>query len=434
MATPYDVIVVGARCAGSPTAMLLAQKGYRVLVVDRATFPSDTVSTHFIHPPGVAVAPALGAARRRARERLPARHHLLVRLRAVQDLGIAAALRRHGAGVRPAPHRARQDPRRRRRRRRCRGARAVHRPGDRHRRRRARHRHPAGTTPAARTSPRRRRSSSVPTAGTRSSPRPSSPSSTTSGRRSRGTTTRTGATCRSTGSSVSSARTTDGPRFPPTTTRRWSSPGVAHALFDDYHHNVESTYFSLFDSAPEFAERIRGANARSALHRHRRSAELLPQAVRPRLGARRRRGLPQGPAHRVRHHRRVPRRRAPRRRARSVVQRRRARSTTRCRTTSSSATKRRCRCSSSRASSPRWSRHLRRCKRCFGAMHGNQEAMDGFVSVMAGTLSPPEFFNPDNIGRIMAQAQAARPGGVSTPTKSGGIYPGCCSAAETLMR
>ena len=50
----YDAIVVGARCAGSPTAMLLAQKGYRVLVVDRASFPSDTVSTHVIHAPGVA--------------------------------------------------------------------------------------------------------------------------------------------------------------------------------------------------------------------------------------------------------------------------------------------------------------------------------------------------------------------------------------------
>ena len=49
----YDAIVVGARCAGSPTAMLLARKGYRVLVVDRATFPSDTISTHLVHPPGV---------------------------------------------------------------------------------------------------------------------------------------------------------------------------------------------------------------------------------------------------------------------------------------------------------------------------------------------------------------------------------------------
>ena len=34
--------------------MLLAAKGYRVLVVDRATFPSDTLSTHIVHPPGVA--------------------------------------------------------------------------------------------------------------------------------------------------------------------------------------------------------------------------------------------------------------------------------------------------------------------------------------------------------------------------------------------
>ena len=50
----YDAIVVGARCAGSPTAMLLARKGYNVLVVDRATFPSDTISTHIVHPPGVA--------------------------------------------------------------------------------------------------------------------------------------------------------------------------------------------------------------------------------------------------------------------------------------------------------------------------------------------------------------------------------------------
>ena len=50
----YDAIVVGARCAGSPTAMLLARKGLRVLLVDRATFPSDTISTHLIHPPGLA--------------------------------------------------------------------------------------------------------------------------------------------------------------------------------------------------------------------------------------------------------------------------------------------------------------------------------------------------------------------------------------------
>ena len=50
----YDAIIVGARCAGAPTAMLLARKGYRVLLVDRATFPSDTLSTHVVHPTGVA--------------------------------------------------------------------------------------------------------------------------------------------------------------------------------------------------------------------------------------------------------------------------------------------------------------------------------------------------------------------------------------------
>ena len=48
----YDAIIVGARCAGAPTAMLLARKGYRVLLVDRASFPSDTISTHIIWPHG----------------------------------------------------------------------------------------------------------------------------------------------------------------------------------------------------------------------------------------------------------------------------------------------------------------------------------------------------------------------------------------------
>lgn len=50
----YDAIIVGARCAGSPLAMLLARKGYRVLLLDKAAFPSDTISTHHIHQPGVA--------------------------------------------------------------------------------------------------------------------------------------------------------------------------------------------------------------------------------------------------------------------------------------------------------------------------------------------------------------------------------------------
>jgi 2-polyprenyl-6-methoxyphenol hydroxylase-like FAD-dependent oxidoreductase len=51
----YDAIVVGARCAGSPTAMLLARKGYRVLLVDRDRFPSDTLSTLAVWPHGAEV-------------------------------------------------------------------------------------------------------------------------------------------------------------------------------------------------------------------------------------------------------------------------------------------------------------------------------------------------------------------------------------------
>lgn len=50
----YDVIVVGARCAGATTAMLLARAGHRVLLLDRAHFPSDTMSTHYVHQPAIA--------------------------------------------------------------------------------------------------------------------------------------------------------------------------------------------------------------------------------------------------------------------------------------------------------------------------------------------------------------------------------------------
>jgi flavin-dependent dehydrogenase len=52
--TNYDAIVVGARCAGAPTAMLLADAGARVLLLDRTRFPSDTISGHAIKQTGVA--------------------------------------------------------------------------------------------------------------------------------------------------------------------------------------------------------------------------------------------------------------------------------------------------------------------------------------------------------------------------------------------
>ena len=39
-----------------------------------------------------------------------------------------------------------------------------------------------------------------------------------------------------------------------------------------------------------------------------------------------------------------------------------------------------------------------------GAVHGNQEAMDGFARVNAGVTSPAEFFSDENVGRIFAAA------------------------------
>src|SRR6516165_4940094 len=49
----HDVVIVGGRVAGSATAMLLARLGHDVLVLDQASFPSDTISTHSIARSGV---------------------------------------------------------------------------------------------------------------------------------------------------------------------------------------------------------------------------------------------------------------------------------------------------------------------------------------------------------------------------------------------
>lgn len=55
------MIVVGARCAGSPLAALLARHGVRVVVVEQATFPRDTLSTHLLHAQALAFLDRLGA-------------------------------------------------------------------------------------------------------------------------------------------------------------------------------------------------------------------------------------------------------------------------------------------------------------------------------------------------------------------------------------
>jgi len=56
----FDV-VVGARCAGSPVAALLARAGLRVAVIEQATFPRDTLSTHCPHAGALAFLERLGA-------------------------------------------------------------------------------------------------------------------------------------------------------------------------------------------------------------------------------------------------------------------------------------------------------------------------------------------------------------------------------------
>lgn len=56
----FDAIVVGARIAGSATALRLARRGWRVLLLDAARFPSDTLSTHLLWSDALAAFDRLG--------------------------------------------------------------------------------------------------------------------------------------------------------------------------------------------------------------------------------------------------------------------------------------------------------------------------------------------------------------------------------------
>jgi 2-polyprenyl-6-methoxyphenol hydroxylase-like FAD-dependent oxidoreductase len=56
----FDVVIVGGRVAGSLVASLLGDAGHRVLVLDRARFPSDTLSTHFFRAPTLRAFSAAG--------------------------------------------------------------------------------------------------------------------------------------------------------------------------------------------------------------------------------------------------------------------------------------------------------------------------------------------------------------------------------------
>ncbi|MFW6075949.1 MAG: FAD-dependent oxidoreductase [Chloroflexota bacterium] len=60
MDSQYDIAIVGGRVAGSACAIMLSRLGYRILLIERAEMPSDTLSTHFLLPDGVAALHRLG--------------------------------------------------------------------------------------------------------------------------------------------------------------------------------------------------------------------------------------------------------------------------------------------------------------------------------------------------------------------------------------
>ena len=60
MSQEFDVIVVGARCSGSPLAALLARRGVKVALVEQASFPSDTLSTHIFQTQALTFLDRLG--------------------------------------------------------------------------------------------------------------------------------------------------------------------------------------------------------------------------------------------------------------------------------------------------------------------------------------------------------------------------------------
>ena len=182
--------------------------------------------------------------------------------------------------------------------------------------------------------------------------------------------------------------------------------GWPYAESSAYKADVEANYLKTLELAPEFAERVRGAKREERFY-----GGSVPNFFRkpfgPGLGAGRRRRLQQGPDHRAGHQRRVPRRRAVLDRARRGVHRRPL-----------------VRRSDGRVPQTRDAHALpiyefttqlatleappAEMQQLLGAVYGNQDAMDSFASITAGTVSPIEFFDPQNIGQIMGAAAAMR--------------------------
>jgi len=99
----YDVIVVGARCAGAPPAMLLAQRGYRCCWWTAPPFPQRHLVDSLHQAARRGHAPAVGAARPGHRLRLPAGGTVPVRLQPRRPGRLAPPL--DGAGECYAPRR-----------------------------------------------------------------------------------------------------------------------------------------------------------------------------------------------------------------------------------------------------------------------------------------------------------------------------------------
>ncbi|MFD5078640.1 NAD(P)/FAD-dependent oxidoreductase [Streptomyces sp. NPDC058371] len=100
----FDAIVVGSRCAGAPTAMLLARSGYRVLLLDRGAFPSDTLSTHLIHQPGVAALARWGLLETVRASGCPPLDHAVYEVADIRLEGCARGVEGQRAGYAPRRH------------------------------------------------------------------------------------------------------------------------------------------------------------------------------------------------------------------------------------------------------------------------------------------------------------------------------------------
>lgn len=100
----FDAIVVGARCAGSPTAMLLARAGHRVLLVDRSERGTDTLSTHVIHQPGAAALARWGLLDRVRATGCPPLDRVVYRVEDIRLEGSGEGVDGQRAGYAPRRH------------------------------------------------------------------------------------------------------------------------------------------------------------------------------------------------------------------------------------------------------------------------------------------------------------------------------------------